>query len=400
MVGIKDRIRMRQCTLIVTHACNLNCTYCYEKCKSNKMMSLETAKKCILKELQYSKEHNYNWLQIIFLGGEPFMNFEVIKDLIEWMQKYERGIIWHAFATTNGTLIKGKIKKWVDNNRRLLLSLSYDGSLDVQNKNRGGEDIDVDFFVKRYPVQSIHMTVTSNALPQLSNSVISLLMKNAKISLTLAYGEHWNQGDSDLYLKHLRDIMNAYLTSYIHLPGLSVLENPLPDIFRTYVSSPIREIRSDKITYDVDGVAYPHHLFSPIVVGDKRAVPLINFDLDKLGGTADVKCHDCPILKLCPTCYGFNYLFRGKTNLRDHFICSMIHAQFLVACEYQMKLSLITKSLCNKDLKELIMNRIKCCSDSSLDEYFVRANKLYTYLNRDDIKKRFVSYETRKGGEK
>jgi hypothetical protein len=171
-----------------------------------------------------------------------------------------------------------------------------------------------------------------------------------------------------------------------------VLENPLPDIFRADVFNQIREIRSDKITYDVNGTGYSHHLFSPIVVGDERAVPLINFDINKLGGIEDIKCRDCPILKLCPTCYGFNYLFRGKTNLRDHTMCCMVYAQFLVACEYQKKLSLITKSLRDKDLKKLIMNRIKCQSDSELDDYFMRADKLYAYLKSGDVKKQFISY--------
>lgn len=47
--------KRRICMLMITHACNLNCTYCYERFKDNSMMSFETAQKCILKEIDFVK---------------------------------------------------------------------------------------------------------------------------------------------------------------------------------------------------------------------------------------------------------------------------------------------------------------------------------------------------------
>lgn len=47
--------RRRMCMLMVTHACNLNCSYCYETHKQNAYMSVGQAKDIIRKEAQFVK---------------------------------------------------------------------------------------------------------------------------------------------------------------------------------------------------------------------------------------------------------------------------------------------------------------------------------------------------------
>ena len=70
--------------LMVTHACNLNCAYCYELYKKNAYMKSDLAKELILREAQFVKESDqFDELEIDFMGGEPFMNFPLIKEIVE-----------------------------------------------------------------------------------------------------------------------------------------------------------------------------------------------------------------------------------------------------------------------------------------------------------------------------
>ncbi len=57
-------------TLVVTNSCNLNCTYCYENCKTNKRMSFYTAKENISDLIERSDKGSFNvvffWWRTVF----------------------------------------------------------------------------------------------------------------------------------------------------------------------------------------------------------------------------------------------------------------------------------------------------------------------------------------------
>ena len=80
----------REVTFQLTEECNLRCTYCYQGCKSNKVMSWDVAKKCVdLLFKMYDDDDpkgfiNKSTKQIIldFIGGEPLLHFEEISYII------------------------------------------------------------------------------------------------------------------------------------------------------------------------------------------------------------------------------------------------------------------------------------------------------------------------------
>lgn len=81
--------KRRVCMLMVTHACNLNCSYCYESHKNNAYMSFEMAKDIILREADFvSQSDRFDEIQVDFMGGEPLMNFPLIKQIVEWLKKW------------------------------------------------------------------------------------------------------------------------------------------------------------------------------------------------------------------------------------------------------------------------------------------------------------------------
>ena len=97
--------------LTVTEQCNLNCKYCYEKNKSLSTMPLETAIKIVEHEL--TKDDGFEICEIQFFGGEPFFKFDLIRDICNyiWTKEWPKKCL--CFATTNGTLVHGEIKKWL-----------------------------------------------------------------------------------------------------------------------------------------------------------------------------------------------------------------------------------------------------------------------------------------------
>ncbi|MBQ6328244.1 MAG: 4Fe-4S cluster-binding domain-containing protein, partial [Kiritimatiellae bacterium] len=68
----RERVR-RNCTLVVTHRCNLRCSYCYEARKDSRSMSEDTALRVMEREFALAaSSSDVDELLFDFLGGEPF----------------------------------------------------------------------------------------------------------------------------------------------------------------------------------------------------------------------------------------------------------------------------------------------------------------------------------------
>lgn len=72
----------RTITLTITEKCNLACIYCYEHNKSSANMSFETAKAILDKELREGEQAENTYID--FFGGEPFLNFKLMKQVVEY----------------------------------------------------------------------------------------------------------------------------------------------------------------------------------------------------------------------------------------------------------------------------------------------------------------------------
>lgn len=100
--------------LHIAHGCNLACEYCFaskgDYCTGNQLMSEEVA----MLAMDYLAEHSGNRknVEIDFFGGEPLINFDVVKKAVAYGEKIESrsGKTFHFTITTNGTLLdKDKI---------------------------------------------------------------------------------------------------------------------------------------------------------------------------------------------------------------------------------------------------------------------------------------------------
>lgn len=125
--------------LHIAHDCNLRCPYCFADQGpyggDRGMMSFETGKAAV--ELLFKESGSRKNLNIDFFGGEPLMNFQVVKELILYIEKRtkELGKAAELTLTTNALLLdkeKGDFLK--EHNISVVLSL--DGRPEVQNKMR------------------------------------------------------------------------------------------------------------------------------------------------------------------------------------------------------------------------------------------------------------------------
>lgn len=130
---------MKTIILQVTQNCNLRCEYCVysgsyiNRVHNNKRMTTETA----LKAIDFLVAHSINSkeISISFYGGEPLLEFELIKQVVEYSKKVFKGKMLRFNMTTNATLLtQEKIEFLFEN--KFVLTISLDGPADIQNQNR------------------------------------------------------------------------------------------------------------------------------------------------------------------------------------------------------------------------------------------------------------------------
>lgn len=125
--------------LQVTQNCNLRCKYCVysgsyvNRHHNNKRMTLDTAKAAI--DFFWSHSSKSNNLSFGFYGGEPLLEFELIKKTVEYIKEKFIGKKYTFTITTNATLLEEEqIHFLAENDFQLVISL--DGPAEIQNANR------------------------------------------------------------------------------------------------------------------------------------------------------------------------------------------------------------------------------------------------------------------------
>ena len=358
--GYEGSSRRRTCMLMVTHACNLNCSYCYETHKRNAYMDVNLAKEIILRDAQFvSESDQFDELEIDFMGGEPFMNFPLIKEIVEWLEGGVISVPWICFATTNGTLLTEEIKSWLRKHKDAInLGASYDGNSQMQSKNRGTEkhNIDLAFFHELWSNQSLHMTISKETLPMLAEGVLDIQKRGYDVEAALAEGIDWTIDDAVMYREQLCILKDAYLknTSLTPFNRLSRFVN----VFDVPATEKVQEkwcgTGKYMVTYDIDGQKYGCHMFTPIVLGNKALLAdAVEWDSPK--STADDYCKNCVLRNFCPTCPGFNYKYRGHIAVRDKRWCPVILAEAITSCEFQVERIANIDKLNEKDMQRGIV---------------------------------------------
>lgn len=320
--------RRKSVVLVITENCNLKCSYCYEAAHSRRSMPLDIARQALDRHLN---EGDFDEVEVDFHGGEPFLNFELMKQLSEWTwaRTWSRPLIF--FATTNGTLVHGEIQTWLTQNaRRFWCGLSLDGTPEMHNRNRSNSSsrIDVDFFLKTWPHQPVKMTVSPTTLSSLAEGVIYLHERGFSLNCNLAAGLNWEAVPAALekFSEQLRLLVNYYL-DHPKIAPCNLLDIPLRRLaFAEQEMAPGFEpaprwcgIGRNMVAVDVEGGDYPCQVLLPFAGAPSAAPPRRAFD--PCDALRDPRCGGCRLEPLCPTCYASNHNVRGNLARRDATEC-------------------------------------------------------------------------------
>ncbi len=125
--------------LHVAHTCNLNCAYCFAsqgKYQGDRaLMSLEVGKRALDFLVEHSEGRRN--LEVDFFGGEPLMNFQMVKDLVAYARSIEgaAGKNFRFTLTTNGVLIDQDVIDFA-NKEMSNVVLSLDGRKEIHDRYR------------------------------------------------------------------------------------------------------------------------------------------------------------------------------------------------------------------------------------------------------------------------
>ena len=153
----KRKTVVKALCLHIAHDCNLACRYCFaeegEYHGRRALMSYEVGKKAL--DFLIANSGNRHNLEVDFFGGEPLMNWQVVKELVAYGREQEKihDKKFRFTLTTNGVLLNDEVQEFL-NREMSNVVLSIDGRKEVNDKmrpfrnGRGSYDLIVPKFQK------------------------------------------------------------------------------------------------------------------------------------------------------------------------------------------------------------------------------------------------------------
>ena len=139
-IDIKARpTQLKALCLHIAHDCNMCCKYCFagegEYSGDRSLMSFEVGKRAL--DFLIEKSGSRKNLEVDFFGGEPLLNFDVVKQLVAYARSIEKekGKNFRFTLTTNGVLLNDEVMEWA-NKECYNVVLSLDGRKETNDRMR------------------------------------------------------------------------------------------------------------------------------------------------------------------------------------------------------------------------------------------------------------------------
>ncbi len=135
----KQKTVVKALCLHIAHDCNLACKYCFaeegEYHGRRALMSYEVGKKAL--DFLIANSGNRHNLEVDFFGGEPLMNWQVVKDLVAYGREQEKLHDKHFrfTLTTNGVLLNDEIQEFLNKEMDNVV-ISLDGRKEINDQMR------------------------------------------------------------------------------------------------------------------------------------------------------------------------------------------------------------------------------------------------------------------------
>lgn len=328
--------------LCLTHRCNLNCIYCFEKHDSEHEMSYETAVNSIDYVCKWIEKDAT--IEFLFFGGEPLLRFELIQHVVQYVFSKQHSQKCRFFASTNGTLLSSEMKEWFQKHKDVfILGLSLDGTRESHDFNRSQsfDRIDIDFFRKTWPNQNVKMTVSEHTLSNYAKDVVYIHSMGFGINggeICLGNNNWQKMGLLELFAKQLMLLIDYYSNSN------GSFYNALFDIDIALCAAKKRTSRKhcgvgDKLFFfDTDGKRYPCTFITPMTFEESSINTLSNTDFTDLDIFTDSDClNKCYLYPICKRCPAENYLKNNSFNRWNREKCEFTEILALAVSEIETR---------------------------------------------------------------
>lgn len=382
---------MRKCiTFIVTKDCQLACKYCYLVGKNSKeRMEWSVAKKAIDYILSDSENFSDECVQFDFIGGEPFLEIDLIDKICDYLkiEMYKRNHKWFNdylfMITTNGINYDSeKVQKFISKNiTHLQICVTIDGTERKHNINRiykesgKGSYRDV---VRNIPLwlsqfDGIHtkVTISHEDIPYIKESVIHLYNIGIHgVLINCVFEDVWEDGDDSLFEEQLilladYIIDNGYYKDYVCTFFDEKIGRPLLDDGNWCGAGSMLSIDATGNFYPCTRfAAYSLRARKPIIIGNVNTGINKNllrpFLTLKRSLQSTDECMNCEVASGCAWCQGENYDAADTPTIyqRATAICKMHKARVRANNYYwnklyrKLELEGITKEDAKKHVKK------------------------------------------------
>ena len=324
-------------TFVVTQDCQLACKYCYLVGKNQKgRMSIEIAKKAVDYVLDNPNFFNEKSVSFDFIGGEPFLEIDLIDELCDYikLQMYIKEHPWFdnytfTFSTNGINYNNEKVQCFISKNiKHLQIGLTIDGTKHKHDINRvyknsgAGSYNDVvkniPLWLQQFPKANTKVTLSSEDLPYVCESVLHLFELGIhQVFMNCVYEDVWNEGDDIILEKQLIELADKIIENELYIDYSC-------SIFDEKIGKPNKDSQNwcgsgKMMAIDFAGNFYPCNRFLDFSLRDKRPRILGNIhsgiDPNKVRPfiTLDVasqsseQCLTCDVAKGCSWCQGENY---------------------------------------------------------------------------------------------
>ena len=372
-------------TFIVTKDCQLACKYCYLVGKNTKeRMTWEVAKEAI--DYILDRENEFNEESVIwdFIGGEPFLEIELIDKICDYlkMEMYRRNHHWFdsyrfSFSTNGINYHTEKVQRFIEKNRNhLSIGITIDGTKRKHDLNRiwktpemeqgiqpkpeeekgSYEDVvkNIPLWLEQFPGASTKVTISSPDIPYIKESVLHLYALGIKeVNINCVFEDVWKEGDDVAFEEQLTELADAII-------DMDLYRDHACSFFAEHIGKPMDRERDNQnwcgagkmLAIDAAGNFYPCTRFAAYSLRSKPAWIIGNIHdgidqnklrpfltLDRTTQSTE-ECISCEVASGCAWCQGENYDAAQTHTVfqRSTAICQMHKARVRANNYYWNKL--------------------------------------------------------------
>ena len=336
-------------TFIVTKDCQLACKYCYLVGKNSKeRLPWEVAKNTI----DYILRHEYEFLEesVVwdFIGGEPFLEIDLIDKICDYikMEMFRLNHHWFnsfrfSFSTNGINYDSEKVQRFIQKNRNhLSIGITIDGTREKHDLNRiwktkdgfspkpedekgSYDDVvrNIPLWLKQFPNAGTKVTISSADIKYIKDSVLHLYSLGIhEVHINVVFEDVWEEGDDKRFEEQLIQLADAIIDGEYYTDYTC-------SFFSEYLGKPLdKKLQNTNwcgagrmLAVDAAGNFYPCTRFAQYSLRDKKAwiIGNVNDGIDKNKlrpfltldrcTQSNQECIACEVAEGCAWCQGENY---------------------------------------------------------------------------------------------